>query len=687
MQKTKKQVTTADLDGFKSIRWSDQNKLKKLFGEPVDKELPEQTVEELALKWRNKSLTPPEENELDWKIREIFDNQCSIAEAKEQLLINSQPIGGGDEDVLRRIGQDIVYGCPQRCPTCKEGHLHFDEVAEEWVCKNYADAWSICPFKQKGFKDIETKPFIINYTKNKVLIELAKVMGMAKPKTSSKILEGLQVAISGRIGRTKQELIDFLEHHSAIFNPALSEQTNIFICSENTFYKGNSHIEKAKQLNIPVVSEKFLDDSIVAGKILNTSDFLLDKPKQDTNGEVMKGSNNTSSSSSSQKENIDSGVKQITDGIASTSISSSNNNKTMTPTKKQRKRKSVTTKVMPTTLKALQNADPNASIGVALAQSFFTPEGLPKNALIDVTRFNIHYNDAAEDILSTRNLARGMVAFDPICTDEGLNSEFEAEEEEEDTFAHAQVVEEVKKKRKLVEGKNFTVISKKYVDADSGVSVDKHHIYEENDGQLLYNVTLNQSDIKTNSNSYYIMQLLAPDSENGTYKIWFKWGRVGTSIGGTKLGKYPNIGRALKEWSDKFYAKTRNRWNDFAADRFVKYGGAYFPITIHYEEEEEEETEDIQIQPSKLPPAVQNLVKLIFDTSTMQKAMADMKLDMEKMPLGKLSKSNIQLGFSTLSEIDSVLKSTDIEQKEQKLLSLTNKFYTVSLFKNTHNLT
>lgn len=487
---------------------------------------------------------------------------------------------------------------------------------------------------------------------------------MQKPQKTSQILKGLQVAITGRIGRTKQDLIHFLEHHSGIFNPSVSQETSIFICSENTFYKGNSQLSKAQELKIPVVEENYLDDCISHQKLLETDKYLLGREKQPPPGAEITSTSNKSSTSNESKENSNLNTNSTQSSTNNNVIGSTGpilGGASASTTAKLVKRnvKNVTTKIMPTTVKALLNADPNVSIGVALAQSYFTPEGLSNDAVIDVTRFNIQYVNNLDEIQTIRDLPRGFVAFDPICTDEGLAEEFE--ELEIENSSQDQINENYNqqmkdKPRKLYPGSNFTIISKKYIEKDCEIkNKNKYHIYEENEGKLLYNITLNQTDLKCNSNSYYKMQLLVPDSSSGkTFYVYFAWGRVGTSIGSFKLADFNSLSRALKEFSDKFYQKTRNRWNDFISDRFVKYGGAYYPIEMIYEDDDDDHDkqsniENIEIQPSKLSPEVQHLMQLIFDTSTMQKAMLNMKLDMDKMPLGKLSKNTIQIGFSTLS--------------------------------------
>jgi len=54
----------------------------------------------------------------------------------------------------------------------------------------------------------------------------------------------------------------------------------------------------------------------------------------------------------------------------------------------------------------------------------------------------------------------------------------------------------------------------------------------------------------------------------------------------------------------------------------------------------------------------------------------ELEIDVKKMPLGKLTKRNIQNGYEVLNEIQAVLEGNH-PNKESKLLDLTNKFFTI----------
>lgn len=56
-------------------------------------------------------------------------------------------------------------------------------------------------------------------------------------------------------------------------------------------------------------------------------------------------------------------------------------------------------------------------------------------------------------------------------------------------------------------------------------------------------------------------------------------------------------------------------------------------------------------QESKLPKQTKDLINLIFDLGMMNKQMKQIGYNVNKMPLGKLSKDNIKLGYSILKKL------------------------------------
>nr|XP_015195173.1 PREDICTED: poly [ADP-ribose] polymerase 2 [Lepisosteus oculatus] len=97
------------------------------------------------------------------------------------------------------------------------------------------------------------------------------------------------------------------------------------------------------------------------------------------------------------------------------------------------------------------------------------------------------------------------------------------------------------------------------VDAECKAKLGKAHVYCE--GEDVYDVMLNQTNVQFNNNKYYLIQLLQDDGPQ-VYSVWMRWGR-GTSL---------------------FFDKTKNEWED--RSRFEKVAGKYDIVHMDYSTEE-----------------------------------------------------------------------------------------------------
>ncbi|XP_050310535.1 poly [ADP-ribose] polymerase [Anthonomus grandis grandis] len=206
------------------------------------------------------------------------------------------------------------------------------------------------------------------------------------------------------------------------------------------------------------------------------------------------------------------------------------------------------------------------------------------------------------------------------------------------------------------------------VDPDSGLE-DIAHVYEDSNKEK-YTAVLGLTDIQTNRNSYYKLQLLQSDKGN-RYWLFRSWGRIGTTVGGNKTEEKHSLHDAKREFEELYEEKSGNAWEDRCD--FVKVPGKMYPIDIDYGGDGHEKL-DIVASESKLPTPVQDLIKLIFDVNQMKKLLLEFELDMEKMPLGKLSKNQIQKAFGVLSELQNLV---DQNGSQTKLIEATNRFYTL----------
>lgn len=63
-----------------------------------------------------------------------------------------------------------------------------------------------------------------------------------------------------------------------------------------------------------------------------------------------------------------------------------------------------------------------------------------------------------------------------------------------------------------------------------------------------------------------------------------------------------------------------------------------------------------KVAPSKHSASIQNLMKFFFDQEMMKSSIVSVKVDVRKMPLGKLSKETVLKGYAILSNIEKELK-------------------------------
>ncbi|XP_041351454.1 poly [ADP-ribose] polymerase 1-like [Gigantopelta aegis] len=207
------------------------------------------------------------------------------------------------------------------------------------------------------------------------------------------------------------------------------------------------------------------------------------------------------------------------------------------------------------------------------------------------------------------------------------------------------------------------------VDPDSGMAETAHVIQE---GGSIYNAVLGLVDIVRGTNSFYKIQALEKDSGTGWW-VFRSWGRVGTTIGGNKVEKCSNRAEAITTFKALYAEKTNNPWNN--RKDFKKFPNKFYPLDIEYGEEDDNvRSIDVKNSHSKLPRSVQDLICLIFNVENMKKAMLEFEIDLKKMPLGKLSKKQIQSAYSILTELQNLIEKGGTSSQ---FLDCSNRFYTL----------
>ncbi|XP_048756021.2 protein mono-ADP-ribosyltransferase PARP3-like [Ostrea edulis] len=188
-----------------------------------------------------------------------------------------------------------------------------------------------------------------------------------------------------------------------------------------------------------------------------------------------------------------------------------------------------------------------------------------------------------------------------------------------------------------------------------------------------YDCLLNQTDIGHNNNKYYIIQILKKIGALSFY-TWNRWGRVGEPGANAMKGPFGSAEPAIKDFTKKFQEKTQNKWVN--RDSFSPVPGKYTLIEMSLEDEDDTQAASKPPVPTEkctLDAPTQALLKLVFDRDMFKNAMKSFDLDVNRMPLGKLSKTQLAKGFEVLEELEKAVESTN----RQKMTELSSKFYTV----------
>lgn len=239
---------------------------------------------------------------------------------------------------------------------------------------------------------------------------------------------------------------------------------------------------------------------------------------------------------------------------------------------------------------------------------------------------------------------------------------FGVKKEHENQDAEDKGTKSVSQKMKL------TVKGAAAVDPESGLE-NSCHVYQEKDN--IYSVVLSYVDMSKGTNSFYKLQILK-SNKGSKYHLFRQWGRVGTSIGGIKIEKFSDVIEAIIQFTSLYAAKTGNMWRD--RKNFVKKPGCMYPLDIDYGQDCEFKQELKPGVNSKLPKPVQELICLIFDIEAMKKAMVEFEIDLKKMPLGKLSKKQIDMAYKVLGEAQQILLAGF---NIGKITDVTNRFFTL----------
>uniref|UniRef100_UPI000180C414 poly [ADP-ribose] polymerase 2 n=1 Tax=Ciona intestinalis TaxID=7719 RepID=UPI000180C414 len=198
---------------------------------------------------------------------------------------------------------------------------------------------------------------------------------------------------------------------------------------------------------------------------------------------------------------------------------------------------------------------------------------------------------------------------------------------------------------------------------------DGYHVFV--CGDTVYNAMLNQTNIGQNNNKYYLLQVLKSNI-GAEFCVWFRWGRVG-KVAGTNLQKV-TCEKAVQLFEKKFKDKTSNFWEN--RGHFEKVHGKYDLLEMDFGNEDKETAKpnvDAKKIKSKLNNRVKEVMELIFNMNEFEESVKEMKFDVKKAPLGKLTEKQIKSGYESLKYIEECLQRN---KAGRDLVEACSEFYT-----------
>ncbi|XP_070180050.1 poly [ADP-ribose] polymerase tankyrase-like isoform X2 [Littorina saxatilis] len=204
-----------------------------------------------------------------------------------------------------------------------------------------------------------------------------------------------------------------------------------------------------------------------------------------------------------------------------------------------------------------------------------------------------------------------------------------------------------------------------------------------------YDITLQKVDVAAGPwgmYNFYKLQIVRQKAKD-MYVLFTRWGRIGDR-GQWQHTPFPNAEDAVKEFCKVFRQKTANDWNHL--DKFKEHPKKY-RLMPNFETPKRNKEVKFELKsslPSKLNPAVQDLLQELTSVNMLQAAAKSKGLDEDVLPFGRISRCNLDKAKDVLLELEQLIATVDLQQKNltttphdqyqancEKIATLTNEFY------------
>lgn len=199
------------------------------------------------------------------------------------------------------------------------------------------------------------------------------------------------------------------------------------------------------------------------------------------------------------------------------------------------------------------------------------------------------------------------------------------------------------------------------------------------DKQRPYSCTLNFASVQNNSNKFYILQYLKQSSTPVKYHIFVRYGRIReTGMTSVKSFEEKEKHKANAYFQKQFFTKTGNQWNSITKySDFTLKPNKYNLVDFEDLAIEQEETIGVEDdKTSNLPLPIKDFIAEISDKKMHMSTIATFDVDLNKLPLGKISSKQLEKANGILNALSECIKNAgDDEDISSNLIKYSNEFW------------
>ncbi len=188
---------------------------------------------------------------------------------------------------------------------------------------------------------------------------------------------------------------------------------------------------------------------------------------------------------------------------------------------------------------------------------------------------------------------------------------------------------------------------------------------------VIYQFTLNLTDIEENCNKFFICQIL---QNKLAFFVYTRFGRVGYK-GKTNLDCCLKLNNAISEFKYIFENRTGIKWDDRFDDRSDIVKGKYSYLNMKSDNIENIKKITEQMTDINLEPRISDLMNVIFNKNLYGTLSKKYHLNDTKAPLGTITKTQINKAIEILESLTKIIQDKD--KIKDKISQKSSEFYSI----------